>query len=151
VRGFCCLRPQVPGRSERIRVVSIVGRFLEHSRLFYFQNGAAEPANGDFFIGSADWMYRNLLNRVEVVVPVESRPLRERCWEILQQLQHDRRQAWDLQSDGAYIQRTPRQPEEPGVHQLLMDLTRERCAKPAATAVATAARPLTPFPQTVGA
>ena len=61
VRGFCCLRPGVPGRTERIRIRSIVGRFLEHSRIFHFTNGHANPVDGDFFIGSADWMSRQSL------------------------------------------------------------------------------------------
>jgi polyphosphate kinase len=125
IRGLCCLRPQVPGRSTRIRVTSIVGRFLEHSRMFYFQNGARDPVDGAFYIGSADWMYRNLSSRVEVVVPIESRPLRERCWEILQIMLRDRRQAWDLMPDGSYAQRIPDAPDAPGTHQILMDLTRQ--------------------------
>jgi polyphosphate kinase len=127
VRGFCCLRPQVPGRSEKIRVISIVGRFLEHSRMFYFRNGASEACDGEFYIGSADWMYRNLVNRVELVVPVQSKPLRERCWEMLQIMLNDHRQAWDLKADGTYIQRLPERPEEAGTHQRLMDLTIHRC------------------------
>jgi polyphosphate kinase len=72
VRGFCCLRPGRPGRSEGIRVRSVIGRFLEHSRIFHFAAGAAEPEQGDFFIGSADWMYRNLSKRVEVIAPILS-------------------------------------------------------------------------------
>jgi polyphosphate kinase len=127
VRGLCCIRPGVPGKSERIRVVSVIGRFLEHSRIFYFQNGASDPLDGAMYIGSTDWMYRNLMGRVEVVVPIEARPLRERCWEIVQILLRDHRQAWDLKPDGSYVQRTPASPDEPGTHQVLMDLTRQRC------------------------
>src|SRR5262249_38328022 len=67
IRGFCCLRPGVPGQTETIQVRSIIGRFLEHSRIFYFANGAPNPRDGDFYIGSADWMTRNLSGRVEVV------------------------------------------------------------------------------------
>ena len=140
VRGFCCLRPGVPGLSDRIRVVSIIGRFLEHSRLFYFRGGAEDPIDGDFFIGSADWMYRNLLARVEAVTPVESRPLREKCWEILDVMRRDQRQAWDMQPDGNYVQRTPApdagRAETLGTHQYLMEVARERSAQPGSGAEA---------------
>jgi polyphosphate kinase len=128
VRGLCCLRPQVPGKSERIRVISIIGRFLEHSRLFYFRNGAADPVDGAFFIGSADWMNRNLSARVEVVVPIEGRPQRERTWEILQIMLRDVRQAWDLLPDGAYAQRLPDPPDAAGTHQTLMEVTRQHAS-----------------------
>ena len=84
VRGFCCLRPGVPGWTENIRVRSIIGRFLEHSRIFLFRNGEEDPLAGEFYIGSADWMYRNLSQRVEAATPIDDRPLRERLWEILQ-------------------------------------------------------------------
>jgi len=120
------VRPGVPGRSERIRVISIVGRFLEHSRLFYFQDGKPDPIDGSFYIGSADWMYRNLLGRVEVVAPVEVRALRERLWETIQVMLRDQRQAWDLQNDGTYVQRRPDPADAPGTHQLLMDAARAR-------------------------
>src|SRR5262249_5432909 len=69
VRGFCVLPPGVPGLSENIQIRSIIGRFLEHSRIYYFQNGTAAPAAGEFYIGSADWMRRNLSERVEVITP----------------------------------------------------------------------------------
>jgi polyphosphate kinase len=137
VRGFCCLKPGVPGLSENIRVMSVIGRFLEHSRLFWFQNGAADPLDGEFFIGSADWMYRNLLARVEAVAPIEARPCRQTCWEILEIMLRDHRQAWDMKPDGSYVQRTPPPGAESsalaGTHQALMDLARKRwSAEPAA-------------------
>ncbi len=128
VRGFCTLRPGVKGLSENIRVISVIGRFLEHSRIFYFRNGADSPAGGDFFMGSADWMYRNLLARVEAVVPIEQPALRQRCWEILHVMLSDRRQAWDMQSDGNYLQRTPLSNQDVGTHQALMNLTRQAAA-----------------------
>jgi polyphosphate kinase len=129
VRGFCCLSPGAPGVSEQIRVLSVVGRFLEHSRVFCFRNGAADPLDGAFFIGSADWMYRNLQARVEAIAPIETRALREQIWEILQILMRDQRQTWDMRPDGAYVQRQPGQPgNEAGAHEVLMQLTRRRQA-----------------------
>jgi len=103
VRGMCCLRPQLPGISENIRVISIVGRFLEHSRIFYFHNQGSE----EVFIGSADWMTRNLDRRVEAVVPIDDPAIAKDLQEILGILLADNRQAWDLQADGHYIQRRP--------------------------------------------
>lgn len=103
VRGICCLRPGVPGVSERIRVISIVGRFLEHSRLFYFANGG----KGEYYIGSADWMPRNLDRRVEAVVPVEDAAQHERLRTLLEVYLTDNRQAWDLDAEGHYKQRRP--------------------------------------------
>jgi polyphosphate kinase len=127
VRGFCCLRPGVAGMSENIRVVSVIGRFLEHSRVFYFQNGQEDPLKGDFFMGSADWMYRNLLNRVEAVAPIEERRLKERLWEIFEVSLTDRRQAWEMKSDGSYVQHVPQTPaEEMGTHQKLMMSAKSR-------------------------
>lgn len=127
VRGFCTLRPKVAGLSDRIRVISVIGRFLEHSRVFYFQNGASHHLDGEFYIGSADWMYRNLLARVETVVPVEAHGLRTRIWEVLQVLLTDRRQAWEMKSDGTYQQYQPTSAdEEIGTHQRLMALAQQR-------------------------
>ena len=103
VRGICCLRPAVEGVSNRIRVISIVGRFLEHSRLFYFANGG----KGEYYIGSADWMPRNMDRRVEAVVPVEDPGQHERLRTLLETCLTDNRQAWDLDADGRYKQRTP--------------------------------------------
>jgi polyphosphate kinase len=126
VRGFCVLKPKVPQLSERIRVISIIGRFLEHSRLYYFRNGAKDPLDGEFYLGSADWMYRNLNSRVEAIVPVLDRALREKCWDVIQIMLNDQRQAWDMQADGTYIQRIPTtEAQQIGTHQALMKLTRK--------------------------
>ena len=125
VRGLCCLRPGVKDLSERIRVISIVGRLLEHSRIFYFRNGAADPLDGEYFIGSADWMYRNLLSRVEIVTPIVDKKLRERCREILMIMLADDVQAWEMLSDGTYRRRTPAAGSV-GSQTTLMRLARER-------------------------
>ena len=103
VRGICCLRPGLREVSDRIRVVSIVGRFLEHSRLWYFANGGDEA----YYIGSADWMPRNFDRRVEAVVPIEDATLHPRLGRLLQTYLADNRQAWDLGPDGVWVQRTP--------------------------------------------
>ena len=130
IRGFCCLRPKVPGMSDRLRVISVIGRFLEHSRIFYFQNGNSDPLEGEFFIGSADLMYRNLLARIEVVVPIEERSLRERLMEVLEVMLGDRRQAWEMQSDGSYIQFKSKPGEDDlGSQRRLMEITRTRYAR----------------------
>jgi polyphosphate kinase len=104
IRGFCCLRPGIPGWTENLRVRSIIGRFLEHGRLFHFANGESNPVDGEFYIGSADWMDRNLSRRVEAVTPVKVRHLRERLWEDLVVQLEDRRNAWQMQADGTYVQ-----------------------------------------------
>jgi polyphosphate kinase len=103
VRGICCLRPGVTGVSDRIRVVSIVGRFLEHSRVWYFANAGA----GEYYLGSADWMPRNFDRRVEAVAPVDDPALHPRLKSLLETCLRDNRQAWDLGSDGAWRQRVP--------------------------------------------
>ncbi|MCU0688728.1 MAG: polyphosphate kinase 1 [Phycisphaerales bacterium] len=112
VRGFCCLRPGVPGLSENIRVSSVIGRFLEHSRLFYFGAGQAEPLKGDWYIASADWMSRNLDGRVEAACPVYDPQARGKLLHMLQIMLEDRRNAWTLGPDGHYTQLTPR-PDAP--------------------------------------
>jgi polyphosphate kinase len=133
VRGFCTLRPGVPGLSENIRVVSVIGRFLEHSRVFYFRNGQDDPVAGEFYIGSGDWMYRNLQARVEATAPIERQVHRQRLWDLLQTCLTDQRQAWDLQPDGTYVQRTPTDPaKDIGTQQTFMNLTRAASAKAAA-------------------
>lgn len=101
VRGICCLLPGVPGISENIRVISIIGRFLEHSRLHYFANGG----KAEYFIGSADWMPRNLDRRVEAVVPIDDPHLHVRLKSLLETCLADNRQAWDLGADGQYRRR----------------------------------------------
>lgn len=130
VRGFCCLRLGIPGRTENIRVRSIIGRFLEHSRIFHFANGKENPVDGEFFIGSADWMSRNLSKRIEVVAPVRAKAGKEKLWEILDICLRDQRQAWTLDAEGCYRQLRPtpdsQGPEALGAQQTLMNLTRER-------------------------
>jgi polyphosphate kinase len=103
VRGICCLRPGVPGVSENITVISIVGRFLEHSRIYYFENDGDE----EVYFGSADWMPRNFDRRVEVVTPIEDRALHARVHSLLEYQLADNRQAWVLYPDGTYVQRKP--------------------------------------------
>lgn len=133
VRGFCCLRPSMPGLSGNIRIRSIVGRFLEHSRIFWFGAGREDPLDGDFFIGSADWMYRNLQTRVEAATPIESRELRRDLWEVLQSCLEDRRSAWQMQSDGTYRQLdssdlAPDDPRALGTHARLAEHYAHRAA-----------------------
>jgi len=104
VRGLCCLRPGVPGLSENIRVIGITGRFLEHSRIFYFQNA---PQDKRVYIGSADIMRRNLYNRVEVVTPVMELRAQTRLLRILATDLANTDGAWELNSDGTYVRREP--------------------------------------------
>jgi polyphosphate kinase len=109
VRGTCCLRPGIPGISENIRVISIIGRFHEHSRICYFHNDGKE----EIYIGSSDWMPRNLDRRVEVVVPIEDPGLAKEVAAMLGIMLADNRRVWELQSDGQYIRHRPRsQPTE---------------------------------------
>jgi len=119
IRGICCLRPGILGVSENIRVISVIGRFLEHSRVFYFNNDGQEET----YIGSADWMPRNLDRRVEAVVPILNPSLALELQEFLGIMLADNRQAWDMQPDGTFIQRRP--PEdasENATHQKLMEM-----------------------------
>ena len=108
VRGLCCLRAGVPGLSENIRVFSTLGRFLEHGRIYRFENGG-EP---EFFIGSADWMRRNLDRRMESIMPVTNPKVKEELEEILLVLENDNCSAWDMQPDGNYVLRQPKEGEE---------------------------------------
>lgn len=102
VRGFCCLKPGVKKMSDKVEVQSTIGRFLEHSRIFYFRNGKENPLDGDFYIGSADWMYRNLHARVEAITPIYDRIAKEKLWDILQSYWNDQAQSWQMKSDGTY-------------------------------------------------
>jgi polyphosphate kinase len=129
VRGLCCLAPGVPGLTENLRIRSVIGRFLEHSRIFHFASGSEDPLEGTFLIGSADWMTRNLSERVEAAVPITKPRLRARLWEILEICLADRRNAWELQSDGSYIQLQPDPYDsagQEGTHATLMRLATER-------------------------
>ena len=98
IRGICCLRPGVPGLSENISVISIIDRFLEHNRIFYFYQGGEKKV----YISSADWMPRNLDRRIELLVPIESPSLRDRLISILNIYFKDTVKAWELQPDGYY-------------------------------------------------
>lgn len=123
VRGHTRLRPGVPGVSENIRIRSIIGRFLEHSRIYYFRNGG-DP---EIYIGSADWMRRNLDDRVEVVVPVRDAEARDRLKRTLKFCLEDNRQAWDLGSDGRYTLQWPAPGEKVrAFHDTLMQRARRR-------------------------
>jgi polyphosphate kinase len=104
VRDTCRMRPGLPGISENVRIISVVGRFLEHTRIYYFRNGGEE----EYFIGSADTMKRNLESRVEVVAPVEEPELRNELRMVLDTQLNDRRSVWEMQPDGSYIQRQPK-------------------------------------------
>jgi polyphosphate kinase len=126
VRGICRLRPGLPGRSETVRVISIVGRFLEHARIFYFANGGRP----ELFFGSADWMSRNLDFRVEAIVPIEEPRIQEELKAILDLQLADNVKAWDMRSDGTYAQRSPAPDEEPRSSQdLLMQRALERAGR----------------------
>ena len=119
IRSMCCLRPQVAGLSENIRVRSVVGRFLEHTRVYYFAN-AGEPR---LYGASADWMDRNLFSRVETCFPFDSGVLRKRVYQqgLLNYLQ-DNQQAWELQQDGTWLRVTVKEGEQPHMaQQILLD------------------------------
>lgn len=117
VRGICCLRPGLPGISDRIRVVSVIGRFLEHSRAWYFHHDGRE----EVYIGSADWMPRNLDRRIEAVTPILDPQQRHEILAILELMWGDNRQAWDLQPDGTYLQREPGHEPERATHRMLVE------------------------------
>jgi polyphosphate kinase len=123
VRDTCRLRPGIPGLSENVRVVSILGRFLEHSRIYYFRNGGEE----EYFIGSADAMQRNLENRVEVLVPVEDPLIRKDLRDILDTQLSDCRGAWELRPDGSYFRlQPPKEGEARSSQEILIELAEKR-------------------------
>ena len=132
VRGFSVLAP-TPEVGQALRVTSIVGRYLEHSRIFYFRNGADREVDGEFYLGSADWMHRNLDRRVEVVTPVTDEALRKELWEILRLYLADHRSAWDMQPDGSYVQRRPQRSapasSQDGAQQALMQRARREASR----------------------
>ena len=120
IRGMCCLYPGRKGLSENISVISIVGRFLEHSRIFWFAN----DENPEVYIGSADWMPRNLDRRVEAITPIEEPEQKERLGRLLNLYLSDNREAWEMQSDGNFLQRQPKS-EERCAQQQLINLWRQ--------------------------
>jgi len=126
VRGICCLRPGLPGVSDHIRVVSIVGRFLEHSRLWYFHNDG-DPS---YYLGSADWMPRNLDRRVEAAAPVEDPALHADLRSLIEVCLSDNRQAWDLRSDGTWRQRREDGADVRATHTILLEDSWGRSAAP---------------------
>ncbi len=126
IRDSCRLRPGIPGLSDNISVISIVGRFLEHTRVYYFKNGGAE----EYYIGSADLMKRNLESRVEVVTPVEDRDLQAQLREMLDVQLTNKRSCWEMDGDGRYSQRIPAGTKDDiTVHDRLIALAENRLAK----------------------
>jgi polyphosphate kinase len=123
VRDTCRLRPRVPGLSDNIQVISIVGRFLEHGRIYYFRNGGHE----EYYIGSADGMKRNLEDRVEAVTPIEDPTLQDELRTVLDTQWHDMRSAWEMQPDGISVQRQPADSENAqGSQEMLIELAEKR-------------------------
>jgi polyphosphate kinase len=128
IRGHCCLRPGLPGYSENIRVISILGRFLEHDRIYAFGNHGAPTV----IIGSADWRTRNLEERVELVAPVEEPALRQRLIDVLNTAIEDNYLAWELHTDGFYRRRIPKSDAEAvNLQAHMMALARQRAASDA--------------------
>jgi polyphosphate kinase len=129
VRGICALRPGVPGVSENIRVVSTVGRFLEHSRIFSFER----PEGTSIFIGSADLMPRNLYNRVELIAPVEDPANREQLADVLDRAFADNTGSWELGADGVWARRSAEGDEAHSMQSELLRLHAERAEAVART------------------
>jgi polyphosphate kinase len=121
IRDTCRLRPGIPGLSDNVTVISVVGRFLEHARIYYFQNGGEE----EYFIGSADLMTRNLESRVEVVTPVQDKLLQEELQVIFETQLNDQRNVWDMQPDGTYVQRAAEE-DARGCQNLLIEAAERR-------------------------
>src|SRR5437879_3740122 len=148
VRGICCLRPKIPGLSENIRVISIVGRFLEHSRILYFENAGQR----EVFLSSADWMPRNFFRRVEIAFPVEQPSLRDEIIdEILPKFVHDRVKARELQPDGSYRRLKPEGKEPREQAQLQFRERSRRLAKKSRKPKRVASAKLTPITSIVDA
>ena len=123
VRDSCRLRPQIPGVSETIRVISVVGRFLEHARLYYFRNGGKE----EYFISSADCRRRNLNARVEIMAPIEDTELREQLRFFLDAQMNDTRSVWEMRADGSYVQRAATDPDRHrGCQERMIDWAQDR-------------------------
>src|SRR5947199_1368 len=142
VRGICCLRPKIPGLSEHIRVFSIVGRFLEHSRILYFENAGQR----EVFLSSADWMPRNFFRRVEIAFPVEQPSLRDEIIdEVLPKFVHDRVKARELQPDGSYRRLKPEGKEPREQAQLQFRERSRRLAKKSRKPKRVASAKLTPI------
>jgi polyphosphate kinase len=120
VRDICRLRPGIPGLSETVTVRSVVGRFLEHSRIFYVENGG-DP---EYYLGSADWMTRNLDSRVEAIAPVEDPMIRKQLGFILEVMLADNRRAWAMNVDGSYEQHRPGDDPTYDTQEILMEQTR---------------------------
>ena len=116
VRGICCLRPGVPGVSENIRVRSIVGRFLEHSRCYYFHNDGEE----EIYCSSADWMDRNFFRRIELMFPIRDEGFKARLMADIDTYLSDNSQAWELRADGRYEQLARTAGTEPKAAQLML-------------------------------
>lgn len=126
VRGHCRLRPQLEGFSKNINVISIIGRFLEHDRIYYFENGG-DPK---LYMGSGDWRKRNMDERVEAIVPLEAPALKKRAIDILKEALKDNRLAWDMYPDGSYTQRQPKEGEKVrNFHQRLMKKAQRRATE----------------------
>ncbi len=123
VRGHCRLRPGLENYSENIRVISILGRFLEHTRIYYFAN----QGNPEIYLGSADWMSRNLNDRVEAIVEVKEPRHKDRLTDVLNRALADQRLAWTLHPDGRYVQRAPASSEDAtGLQEQLMAQAQKR-------------------------
>ena len=126
VRDSCRLRPGIPGLSDNIRVISSVGRFLEHSRIFYFENGG----DSEYYFGSADCMKRNLDTRVEILAPVEDDKVRKELRAILDTYLGDHRSTWEMQPDGSYVQHQPDEtPKAQGAQEELIEMAEKRLKK----------------------
>jgi polyphosphate kinase len=138
VRGICCLRPGVKGLSESIEVVSIVDRFLEHSRVFHFRNGGDE----EVYLSSADWMPRNLDKRIELLFPVEAPEARQKVLLALDAAFQDNVKARRLQPDGSYKRRKPAKGEEPFRAQLVLYRETQRALERARAASGVTLEPL---------